>query len=88
MNVLSGVTGEKVGTMDKAGRVVTSDPGLRSIMAKVRTEGFVIVPDRSETKAAGTIVDYIRVVHDTDPNFTNALIVYLLREGFEARPVS
>lgn len=86
MSILSGVTGEKVGTMDEAGRVTTSHPRLRSIMARVRTDRFVIVPDRSETKAEGTIVDYFRVVRDTDPNYANALIVYLLREGFEVQP--
>ena len=81
MNILSGITGKKVGFMDKEGNVTTLDPELIAIRAKV--EGFVIIPDRSEVKSDGTIVEHIRAVYDTDPNYVNALSTYLLREGFE-----
>lgn len=83
MNILSGVTGEKVGFMDKEGNVTTLNPGLIAIMAKVDTDGFVIIPDKSEVKTDGTIIEHIRTVYDIDPNYADALSVYLLREGFE-----
>lgn len=81
MNILSGITGKKVGFMDKEGNVTTLDPKLIAIMAKV--DGFVIIPDKSEIKADGTVVERIRTVYDTDPDYVNALSIYLLREGFE-----
>lgn len=81
MNILSGVTGKKVGFMDKEGNVTTLDPELIAIMSKV--DGFVTIPDRSEVKPDGTIIEHIRTVYDTDPDYVDALSVYLLREGFE-----
>ena len=83
MNILSGVTGKKVGFMDKEGNVTTLNSKLKPIMAKVDADGFVIIPNKSEIKANGTVVERIRTVYDTDPDYVNALSIYLLREGFE-----
>lgn len=83
MNILSGVTGKKVGFMDKEGNITTLNPELKAIASKITKDGFVIIPNKSEVKANGTIVEHIRTVYDTDPNYVNALSEYLLREGFE-----
>ncbi len=83
MNILSGITGKKVGFMDKEGNITTLNPELKSIANKITADGFVIIPDKSKIKANGTIVEHIRTVYNTDPNYVTALSIYLLREGFE-----
>jgi len=83
MNILSGVTGKQVGTMDRLGRVTTSDRGLKGIMAAVNKDRSVVIPSRSDVVGEDKIIDFVEIVSDTDPDFVNALIIYLLREGYE-----
>ena len=83
MNILDGKTGEKVGFMDEEGNVTTLNPELIAIMAKVDTDGYVVVLDRSETTDDGAIVEHVRIVHDIDPDYVDSLAEYLLRQGFE-----
>jgi hypothetical protein len=85
VNILSGVTGKVVGSMDRLGRVSTADSGLRAIITRVSKERSVVVPDHSDIVGENKVVEYIQVVPDTDPDYVNALSIYLLREGYEVQ---
>jgi len=83
VNILSGVTGERAGTMDRLGRVTASDLNLKTIMAMVAKDRSVVIPSHSDVVSENKVVDFVEVVPDTDPDYVNALIIYLLREGYE-----
>ena len=83
IDILSGVTGSKVGEVSNLGVIETTHSELRKIFQRIDSDGFVVIPDTSETLDNGTVVEQIRLVYTEDSDFLDALKIYLLGEGFE-----